>query len=99
MVEDVKTYVVYGKEYFFSMNTLTTIEKQNVYNIASSLNEALEIKESLEDMLANSVSSMNSKREMLTAFDLDVIELEGNLSLEEAKEQALSMAGNRSMKR
>lgn len=99
MVEDVKTYVVYGKEYFFCMNTLTTIEKQNVYNIASSLNEALEIKESLEDMLTNSISSMNSKREMLTAFDLDVIELEGNLSLEEAKEQALFIAGNRSMKR
>ena len=81
------TYVVYSEEYYFSMNTLSTVLRKNVYNVSYNQESAEEVKIMLEEALKKSVeaSEINSNNEMLTAYKIETVCLDGKLSIEEAK--------------
>ncbi len=82
-----KTYVVYSEEYFLSMNTLSTVLRKKVYNVAYDSETAEEIKKMMEEVLQRTVNEakINANNEMLTAYDIKVICLEGELTIDEAK--------------
>ena len=81
------TYVVYVEEYYFSVNTLSTILRKKVYNVSYSREAAEEVKAMIEESLKKSVASgeLNANNEMLTTYQADVRCLEGRLTIEESK--------------
>ena len=82
------TYVVYSDEYYFSLNSFSTVLKKRVYHVSYNMDSAEEVKSMMEEVLQKTVdaASFNSNREMLTAYDIKVVTLEGKHSIEEAKE-------------
>lgn len=81
------TYVVYCEEYYFSLNTFSTILKKKVYNVSENLEVAEEIKNTMDTILQKSVDSkeIDANNEIITTYEIKVICLEGNYSIEEAR--------------
>jgi saccharopine dehydrogenase-like NADP-dependent oxidoreductase len=81
------TYVVYCEEYYFSMNTFSTILKKRVYNVSYNQESAEEVKSMMEEIMQKNVdlSEINANNEMLTTYDIKIVCLEGKYSLDEAK--------------
>lgn len=81
------TYVVYCEEYYFSMNTFSTILKKNVYNVSYNQENADNIKSMMGEVLQKTIDNgeINANNEMLTSYDIKTICLDGKYSLEEAK--------------
>lgn len=81
------TYVVYCEEYYFSMNTLSTILRKNVYNVSYDQESADKVQMMLDEVLKKSVeaSEINANNEILTAYKIETACLDGKLSIEEAK--------------
>ena len=86
------TYVVYSEEYYFSMNTFSSVLKKNVYNVTYNEDSASEVKNMIEDTLQKTVEAgdINANNEMLTTFEVKVIPLEGKYSIEDAKKMVVN---------
>ena len=86
-----KTYVVYSEEYYFSVKALSTALRKNVYNVSPNKEDAEEVKYILESVLENmrNNAKVNANDELLTAYHVDLITLEGKYSINEAKDMVI----------
>ena len=81
------TYVVYTEEYYFSLNTFSSLLRKKVYNISYNKESAEEIKELMEESLQELLNSsdINSNNEILTTYKIEIICLDGILSFDDAR--------------
>ena len=84
------TYVVYSEEYYFSVKELRTILKKRVYTVTQNEEDANEIRDMMEEVLKNDLYHPNNNNEMLTAYDMKIITLEGVLSSDDAKSMVIN---------
>jgi hypothetical protein len=82
-----KTYVVYSEEYYFSAIKFGTILRKRVYSVSYDEEEAQEVNEIMNAALQQTVDEggLNANNEILTAFSIKTIPLDGRLSIEDAK--------------
>ena len=87
-----KTYVVYCEEYYFSMNTMSTVLRKKVYNVSYNMDEAEEVKSMMEEVLNKSVEAaeVNANNEMITTYNIKIIDLGGKLSVEDASKAVIN---------
>ena len=87
-----KTYVLYSEEYYFSMNSFSTIMRKNVYNVTYNGEAAEELREVIEESLSKAVEAgeLNDKNEILSAYEVKTVALDGKLSIDEAKQMVIN---------
>jgi len=85
------TYVVYCEEYYFNLNTFSTILRKKVYNVSYNQESAEEVKSMMEEVLQKSMDSgeINANNGILTTYSIKVICLDGVYSIDEAKQMVI----------
>ena len=87
-----KTYVVFCEEYYFSMNSLSTVLKKKIYNVSYSFKTAEEIRKTMKKTLDSFIDDgeLNVKNEILSAYNIRTICLDDKYSFDEAEKIVLN---------
>ena len=74
------------------MRSLSTVLRKHVYTVSYDKESAEEVKNMMEEVLQkeSDAGKLNANNEMLTAFGIQVVCLDGKLSIDEAKQMVIS---------